>query len=418
MTVATSVAEAEATIPTVEDRLWRRAIKIWTDIHALPDTNPLRRNTSRMRKFRKQHRSPLYQVAEKLKGFAMEEMETIHPFTLPPWEKRVQTITNKEIMRQPDSNRAAYIAVSSSARNGVVGLGAAIKTRKRVGDDPTVETLFSTLGARTEQNPYVAELAAMARALQQLPRRKYHSITLWTRNKAAVLTLRNPRQQSGQEQICSIYESINKLKRKCNTITVVWLPKGEDEELWTCAKEKAKEATRQGTGPQAPLPRIRSTTLNVARAERGTTTCLPEKVGKLSKKVDIALPGKHTQKLYDQLTQKEASVLAQLRTGIARLNSYLFLIKAAPSDQCACGEVRETVEHFLFRCRRWITHRTEMLQCTEVHRSNISFYLGGKSPSDNKSWTPNIKVVRATIRFAIATGRLDTDPWQENSQQN
>lgn len=59
MTVATSVAEAEATIPTVRDRLWRRVIKIWTDIHALPDTNSLRGNTSRMRKLRKQHRSPL-----------------------------------------------------------------------------------------------------------------------------------------------------------------------------------------------------------------------------------------------------------------------------------------------------------------------------------------------------------------------
>ena len=134
--------------------------------------------------------------------------------------------------------------------------------------------------------------------------------------------------------------------------------------------------------------------------------------------MDIALPGKHTRKLYDQLTQKEASVLAQLRTGIARLNSYLFLIKAAPSDQCACGEARETVEHFLFRCRRWITHRTEMLQCTEMYRSNISFYLGGKSPSDDKNWTPDMKAVRATIRFAIATGRLDADPWQGNSQQN
>ena len=117
MTVATSVAEAEATIPTVEDRLWRRVIKLWTDIHALPDTNPLRRNTSRMRKFRRQHRSPLYQVAEKLKDIAMEAMETIHPFTLPPWEQRVRTITDRERTQQPDSNRAAYVAVSGSARN-------------------------------------------------------------------------------------------------------------------------------------------------------------------------------------------------------------------------------------------------------------------------------------------------------------
>ena len=184
-----------------------------------------------------------------------------------------------------------------------------------------------------------------------------------------------------------------------------------------CQRE-GQRGYQTGYKPQIPLPRVRSTTLNVARAERGTTRSLPEKIGKLSKKVDIALPGKHTRKLYGQLTQKEASVLAQLRTGIARLNSYLFLIKAAPSDQCACGVARETVEHFLFRCRRWMTHRTEMLQCTEIHKSNISFYLGGKSPSDDKNWTPNMKAVRVTIRFAITTGRLDADPWQGNSQQN
>jgi hypothetical protein len=81
------------------------------------------------------------------------------------WEQRVQTVTDEEGTREPDSNRAAYVTVSSSARNGVVGLGTAIKTRKRVGDDPTVETLFSTLGPRTEQNPYAAELAAIAHAL-------------------------------------------------------------------------------------------------------------------------------------------------------------------------------------------------------------------------------------------------------------
>jgi hypothetical protein len=120
-------------------------------------------------------------------------------------------------------------------------------------------------------------------------------------------------------------------------ITVVWLPSDEDDKLWIQAKQKAKEATRQGTEPQTQLPRVKSTTLNVARAKRGTTRSLPENVGKLSKRVDTALPGKHTQKLYDQLTQREASMLAQLRTGMARLNLYLFIIKAAPSDQCDCG---------------------------------------------------------------------------------
>jgi hypothetical protein len=66
VTVATWVAEAEAHIPSAQERFWKRAVKLWTDIHALPETNPLRRNTSRMRKFRRQYRSPLYQVADAL----------------------------------------------------------------------------------------------------------------------------------------------------------------------------------------------------------------------------------------------------------------------------------------------------------------------------------------------------------------
>ncbi|CAG8244526.1 unnamed protein product [Penicillium salamii] len=90
LTVATSVAEAEAYIATAQHRFWRRAAKMWTDIHTLPETNPLRRNTDRIRKFRRYHRSPLYQVADALKHIDMETLETINPFTLAPWEARVQ----------------------------------------------------------------------------------------------------------------------------------------------------------------------------------------------------------------------------------------------------------------------------------------------------------------------------------------
>jgi len=99
--------------------------------------------------------------------------------------------------------------------------------------------------------------------------------------------------------------------------------------------------------------------------------------------------------------------LAQLRTGMVRLNGYLYRINATPTDQCTCGQARETVEHFLFRCRNWTTHQTEMLQYTATHRSNISFYLRGKTAADDKFWTPDLKAVRTKIRFAIATGWLD-----------
>jgi ribonuclease HI len=416
LTVATSVAEAEAHIASARDRFWRRAIKLWTDIHTLPETNPLRRNTSRMRKFRKQHRSPLYQVAEALKDIAMEELETINPCTLAPWEKIVQTIADESASRQLDTGWGVRIAVSSSARNGVVGMGGVIEIYRSARSNPRNEiySFSSTLGRREEQNPYSGELAAMANALNTLPKLRFRRIVLITRNKAAVLTLRKPRQQSGQEYIGRIYRSVRTLKRDGNTITILWLPSSEENELMKLAKENAKAATRQGTTPQTKLPRMRSTTLNIARAKHGTTRGLPEDVGKYSKRIDRALPGKHTRQLYDRLSWKEASVLAQLRTGMARLNMYLHRIKVTSTDQCECGQARESVDHFLFRCRKWTVYRTEMLQCTDTGRGNISFYLGGKTLTDNENWAPNINAVRATIRFAIATGRLDANQLQIN----
>ena len=409
----TAVAEAEAHISSARDRFWRRAVKLWTDIHTLPETNPLRRNTSRMRKFRKQYRSPLYQVADALNDVSLEELETIKPCPLPPWEKRMVTVIDDPAARHLDQAWAVRIAVSSSARNGVVGVGGAIELRmstRRLPSNETVSVSFSsTLGTRDEQNPYSGELAAVRDGLEILPKLRFRSIMLTTRNKAAVRVLRKPRQQSGQEYISRIYDSVRTLKRYGNTVTVVWLPSSEEDELLKLAKDKAKAATRQGCTPPTQLPRMRSTTLNLTRAKLGTTRELPENVGQHSKRIDKALPGKHTRQLYEGLSWKEATVLAQLRTGMARLNIYLHRINAAPTDQCECGQARETVDHFLFRCTRWTQYRTEMMQCTEIHRGNISFYLGGKLASDDKSWTPNMDAVRATIRYAIATGRLDAN---------
>jgi exonuclease III len=405
LTVATAVAEAEAHISGAKDRFWRRAVKLWTDIHTLPETNPLRRNTSRMRKFRRQYRSPLYQVAEALKDETMEELETINPYALAPWEKRVPTITDETAANGVDA--AVRVAVSSSARNGVVGIGGATQLVTSARSKPKRRTFYATIGPRSHQNPYSGELAAMARALSLLPPLRFRRIAILTSNKAAVLSLRRPRQQSGQEYICRIYNSIRQLRREGNTVTVIWTPVHDENKLKKIAKEKAQKATGPGAQVQTQRPGMKSTMLNATRSKCSPTRCLPEKVGKHSKRVDTALPGKHTRRLYDELTWKEASVLAQLRTGMARLNSYLYRINAAPTDRCACGQARETVEHFLFRCTKWTAFRTEMLQCTETRRSNVSFYLGGKTPTDDKSWTPDRTAVRATIRFAMATGRLE-----------
>ncbi|OQD68712.1 hypothetical protein PENANT_c297G01221, partial [Penicillium antarcticum] len=391
LTVATSVAEAEAHIATARQRFWRRAVKMWTDMHTLPETNPLRRGTDRIRKFRRYHRSPLYRVADALKHIDMETLETINPFTLAPWEERMQPDMDQPQDVQTRAGLYMQIAVSSSARNELVGFGVAIEKQPPRYRKLRLKTLSVTLGARAEQNPLSAELAAMAHALKMVVGIKDYRITLLTSNKAAALTLRNPRRQSGQELVCQIYKLMRRLRRNGNRIKIHWIRTSEDNKLSSLAKEQARTATQEDALQQERVPRMKSTTLNIARSQAVPCSQLPENIGRHAKRVDAALPGKHTRLLYDRLTWKEATVLAQLRTGMARLNGYLNQINVAETDQCDCGQARETLQHFLFRCRKWTAHRTELLQCTQAHRGNISFALGGKQPSDDQNWTPNLE---------------------------
>jgi hypothetical protein len=135
-------------------------------------------------------------------------------------------------------------------------------------------------------------------------------------------------------------------------------------------------------------------------------------VGGFSKRVDKALPGKHTKVLYDGLKRREADTLSQLRTGMARINSYLSRIGAVESDLCDCGRATETMEHFLFRCSKWDAQREGMRRIGQSEMGNLSFFLGGKSALDGPRWSPNLQAVRATIKFAMETGRLG--PREEN----
>ncbi len=49
---------------------------------------------------------------------------------------------------------------------------------------------------------------------------------------------------------------------------------------------------------------------------------LPGKVGNFTTKLDRALPGKHTKKLYDSQKKTEAKILVQLHTAMGKINEY------------------------------------------------------------------------------------------------
>ena len=122
---------------SARERFWKRAIKIWVDVHTLPETNPLSRITSSIKKFYPYYLSPLHQVAKRLKDAPLSQMETITPISLEPWTARLKTLMDK----LSDGWTIAFV-VSSSARNGIVGAGGLIQSKVTASDDSKREVFY------------------------------------------------------------------------------------------------------------------------------------------------------------------------------------------------------------------------------------------------------------------------------------
>ena len=84
--------------------------------------------------------------------------------------------------------------------------------------------------------------------------------------------------------------------------------------------------------------------------------------------------------MYDLFIKSEARILAQLRTGMAKLNGFLFRIKATDSEICECGNVKETIKYFLFTCNRWTYLRRDMHNQTVERWADLFFFLEKRSP--------------------------------------
>ena len=194
--------------------------------------------------------SPLQRIA--LLHHPTSEIETIQPFAVPPWEKRIGVIV------KPDREEAAQVArdaqgivvaTCSSEKKGMVGIGGAIydTTTTTPTDKAAIATYTVTLGPRDRLNIYFAEIIAVATALRNLSALPLEDrvITLLSSNLSVLQVINNPRQQSGQSYICQIYESTHKLQQTGNQVFAIWTPANEQIAL----KEKAKAMARQAVQP-------------------------------------------------------------------------------------------------------------------------------------------------------------------------
>ena len=289
-TVVTAVAEAEACIRSFRERHTEKATKLWVDIHTLPKTNPLAKlSTAITQRFT----SPLQRIAQAERETATDQMEIIHAYAVPPWADRVQVICEPDREKATEmANRAEgiLIATSSSARGGVVGMGGCIRDTRINGADEAITSYSVTLGTRTEQNPYTAELEAIAAALTCIPTWiRHRRVVILSSNRSALAAIRKPQQQSGQNTIQKIYDRARLFQGGRNRISMVWTPKHSDFALGAKAKAAAQRATREGCEPDKRPYQARSTTVRLAIATQRQDKALPEILGKSSKAIDTAL---------------------------------------------------------------------------------------------------------------------------------
>ena len=82
------------------------------------------------------------------------------------------------------------------------------------------------------------------------------------------------------------------------------------------------------------------------------------------------------------------------------------------------------MDHFLFRCRRWdVLRDAHNIKTLAKGRWGGTAYLLGGWSGERKdgaldNWTPNLKMVNATIRFAEATERLNNNRWRHREEED
>ena len=113
------------------------------------------------------------------------------------------------------------------------------------------------------------------------------------------------------------------------------------------AHKLAQEATRGPSLPTQQMAQLRSTALRKARETTESLYAQRSSLCRHTREIDKAAPGPHVYSLYSRLDSRDAGILAQLRTGKNRLNSYLGRIGAVPSINCDEYGVPKIVEHFI-----------------------------------------------------------------------
>ena len=291
-----------------------------------------------------------------------ESVERMEPFVMAPWRSLPSVSIPERDKAKEEARNISTPAVytDASARNDLVGMGICWfgMDHARPPNTPSEQVLY-TLAKADEMDIYTAELHAIWHALRQIHHlvvvEKYNlEIVVFSDSERAMRSLQSPGQQYGQYLIRNIIECTHLINDiSMSAVRFQWCLGHANIPGNDLADKLVKEATKKGrtvdTYPIFSTPiTLRSTAHQKVREIPPPVQVIKITVGKYTRAIDKALPGKHTRALYNGRSYKDVSILCQLRTGMCRLNGYLSKIKVVGTPLCDCGVAEEIIDHFLF----------------------------------------------------------------------
>jgi ribonuclease HI len=262
---------------------------------------------------------------------------------------------------------------------------AAIAVVQRVGVETRV-LRQEVIGWAKTCSVLAAELAAIAVALDHADRYFHQTqIVLFSDSQRALRAIQiGDVSGSKRTLLYRILQAIASLTKKNTDVRLRWVPAHEGIVGNEEADEAARAASSRKGKPSAPaLERVREVEgvirlIDRDRSDDPTPFDSAGLTGQYTWKIDQALPGKYTLRLYGALTSDQAATLIQARTGHCRLNRYLARIGLVGSALYECGRGEETTRHVILSCTRWAEERRELRIVVKQRAGDVPFRRVGK----------------------------------------
>lgn len=429
--VAMLVLQSEAQLQSVSERLNERVSNHMTKLCGLAPDHPLQRCISAFQRQGSAFPSPLRTVYEKYEtqvepktGLRISERPS---WVMPPW----QTLKGSVIFMDPAEAvqlcrslrfRGAYLYYAASERQDEQVVAAAIIKYRMTTGMVKQQAMAKAFTCSAISAELTAILYALEHAKDTL-RKTAHVYVAITSIEALSAIEKGQKVRCGREVVHKIADAVLEMESAGHRVTVFLVPCDKCIRGVAEAKQAATSVIDNGSEPTAaPTERVRelSGALRLVREERAKNLHTNEDdvcVKYYTWKMDKAWSGKHTLRLYGALSSDEASILVQARTEHCGLNACLFRKKLADSPACECGRGDETMLHVLLRCDKYAEARKALREAAGDRWGDASYLLGGWSgrkdvrtgkfvDGPRESWKPDLKVVKASIRFLYQTGRL------------